>query len=127
MGIKLEFPGYLDEQDRETILIKNPDQFDVDSVPVDSVVRQSRNGTIYSTKRTDESQKVILSTLPFSFVKEDDVEVIQDFLIDAQGHYIRYTDYNDKVWMSKLLDTNVTFDNSTNKFEFTMVIMKWEI
>jgi len=120
MGIKLAYPGYEPEHE---ILLRNPEEFDTDAVPIDHVIQRARGGQVYTVS---DPLNVTISVLAFEHIKPEKKQELETFLINSQGEYYRYTDYNEDEWICKLVDTNwVTSEDF--KYDFTLTIHKWEV
>jgi len=120
MAIKLEYPGYDPQHEIE---LRNPEEFDTDAVPIDHVIQRARGGQVFTVS---DPLDVIISVLAFEHISLDKKQELEDFLINSQGEYYKYTDYEGEEWICKLVDTNWT-NSEDFKYDFTLTIHKWEV
>lgn len=148
--VEFKFPAYQvyeasPSYDQE-ISLKNPVQFDSDSIPIEMNTYRTRDGNV-STVIDKPRQQNILTNLSFESINRFQVEEIKSFLENSQGEYILYVDYESNQWICKIIDTDVRivevrgnwlvpdspnpYDPFCGKmpsfYDFTLVLRRWKV
>lgn len=119
--ITLEYPGYAPTVSLE---IQSPEKGDADTPEDQLIILKTQSGNYKSIVNTPFKTNY-LNTLVFSACREQKDEILE-FLKAASKEYIRYTDYNNQVWMCQMISPNIDITNTFSGIEFSIDVRKWQ-
>jgi len=119
--ITFQYPGY---NPTVTLEVKNPAWGDNEAETNDLLVHLTQAGTFGSTiKKSD----IINSSLDFAGIEKTKIQEVRNFFLQAQKHYILYTDYKGIQWMCLLVGDSFSSMKDPAGYSFSVELNRWRI
>lgn len=117
--ITFAYPGY-----NPTVFLDlpSPQIGDTDIGNDEIIIHPTKGGNYKTVVHRDDA---LSTTLQFEVCQRK--SEILAFFAQARKEYIKYTDYNGKVWMCQMTNDKVSMTNSPTGPEFSIDVYKWEM
>jgi len=120
--ITFSYPGYAPTQ---SVSLGSPEKGD-DEVNNSEVF-------IHPTESGQYKSNVVISctgdferSLAFTGLCKPQIDAFIDFIKEAYGHYIKYTDYAGISWMTQITTEQIMISNSPTGWNLDLTLLVWE-
>jgi len=122
MSVTLSIPAY--DVARETLTLRQPENFNIDSVPNRVHIKRMADGSLRTYTRVISSRIFDMTFNLYCKRATSGIsgmlEAVQ-FFYEYNGDYIKYVDSNSVAWTLQILDQQVTIDQvGPNHWQFSI-------
>lgn len=121
--ITFEYPGY---NPTVSITLGSPEKGD-DERSLDELYVHPTEGDTFKSNVSISCLGDFERALSFTGICQEQKEDFVDFVRDATGQYIKYTDYEGRVWMTQITDEVMNVSNSPFGWNIDMTLLVWEM
>lgn len=121
--ITFAYPGY---NPTEFITLRDPEKNDPERDLSEIFIHGTKGGQ-YKSNITQSCISEYERILTFSSMCEEEKESFLEFIIGSYSHYIKYTDYNGKEWMTQITNDLITEEESPTGYNIVLTLLVWEV
>jgi hypothetical protein len=121
--ITFEYPGY---NPTESITLGSPERDD-DQVELDEVFIHTTESGQHKTNVSISCVGEFERHLSFTAICHEEKEKFLDFVVQAHGHYVKYTDYDNRAWMTQITDEVINVSKSPYGYDIDLNLLVWEL
>ena len=121
--ITFAYPGY---NPTNFLTLRNPEKNDPERDLGEVFIHPTKGGQYKSNVKKsciDEYERI----LTFSSLCGSEKEAFLAFILSCYSHYVKYTDYNGKDWMTQITNDNVSLEESPTGWTAVLTLLVWEV
>lgn len=123
--ITFSYPGYSAEP-TSTITLGSPERGDDRLDLAEVFIHPTEAGSFKSNVHFSCIGEFERS-ISFTGLCTDEKNNFLEFIKEAMGHYVKYTDYDGLTWMTQITDEVINISNSSFGWNIDLSLLAWEV
>ena len=121
--ITFQYPGY---NPTTTITLPSPERGDDKTDLSEVFIHQTESGQ-YKSNVNQSCLGEYERPISITGMCQTQIDEFMQFVNDAMGHYIKYTDYNGDEWITQITNEVININEDSDGFSLDMVLLVWEL